>query len=80
MYFSNKYRKHYSFQCEKFRVDEAKGIYHFNEDIHKCKESKNATKIVLMKGYEVEKNEYTFCTECEEWAEDAEFESHMNHK
>lgn len=76
IFFSNKYRKHYSFQCETFRVDEAKGVYH----IFKCNDSKNATKITLMKGYDVEKNEYLLCPACEEWAEDAEGEFLMNHK
>jgi len=68
IYFSNKYRKHYAFECETFLVDENNGIYHL-EDGNDEEVMEYTTK---MKGYEVVKLGYTFCESCKEWEEEAE--------
>lgn len=71
IYFSNKYRKNYSFECETFLVDPQEGIYHL--DNNGCVVAADASNLEKMKGYQI--NEYyTLCDWCEEWAEDAEDE------
>lgn len=68
IYFSNKYRRHYAFECETFLVDENSGIYHLAEgnDDEEC----NYT--TEMKGYEIEELGYSFCESCKDWVEEAE--------
>lgn len=68
IYFSNKYRRHYAFECETFLVDENSGIYHLEEgnDDEEC----NYT--TKMKGYEIEELGYSFCESCKDWVEEAE--------
>ena len=73
MYFSNKYYKHYSFECETFFVDFKAKVYHLDYD-NDCKDAELAHKngtFDRLHGYEIE-GEYTPCAYCEEWAEDAE--------
>lgn len=73
IYFSNKYRKHYAFECETFLVDNQKGIYHLDLDID-CEEIADVHNLKKMQGYQIDKS-YTFCVWCKEWAEDAEFDA-----
>jgi len=74
IYYSNKYRKHYAFECNTFLVDEKAGIYHIDYD-NDCEYAANADNLIRMKGYEIEENTTcTFCEWCEEWVEDAESE------
>lgn len=70
IYFSNKYRKHYAFECDTFLVDHQAGIYHldWNND---CENAAETEDLVKMHGYQIDKS-YTLCEWCEEWAEDAE--------
>lgn len=72
VYFSNKYRKHYAFECNTFLVDHQAGIYHldWNND---CEIAAETEDLVKMQGYQIDKS-YTLCEWCEEWAEDAEDE------
>lgn len=70
IYFSNKYRKQYTFECETFLVDNQAGIYHLNWDNH-CEVADEAYDLVKMQGYQIDTS-YTFCDWCEEWMEDAE--------
>ena len=70
IYFSNKYRKNYSFECQTFLVDKNRGIYHLeygndDEDMEYTTE---------MKGYELENYNYTFCESCRERIEEMESE------
>jgi hypothetical protein len=72
IYFSNKYRKQYAFECETFLVDKSSRIYHivFND----CEVAESASSLEEMKGYEIEESNYTFCEWCKEWLEEAESE------
>lgn len=76
IYFTNKYRKQYAFECETVLVDPQKGIYHldgYNED---CEEITEYTHLYPMKGYKAEELHCTFCPACEEWVEDAKSDSY----
>ena len=68
IYFSNKYRNHYSFECDTFIVDAQAGIYHFewNEE---CEKAENAEELVELKGYEIDKR-FKLCDYCEEAEKD----------
>ena len=72
IYFSNKYRKHYAFECSTFLVDHQAGIYHLDWD-NECEVAAEAEDLEKMQGYQIDKS-YTLCEWCEEWAEDAEDE------
>lgn len=72
IYFSNKYRKHYAFECETFLVDHQAGVYHLDWD-NECEVAAEAINLEKMQGYQIDKS-YTLCEWCEEWAEDAEVE------
>lgn len=72
IYFSNKYRKYYSFECNTFFVDYQKGIYHFDYD-NKCEIKENTSNLKKLKGYQIPQN-YTLCTWCKDWADDVEYE------
>lgn len=71
VYYSNKYRNHYSFECATFLVDEQKGIYHLKGYNTDCEEIEDRTRLVRMQGYEIEENNYTYCISCEEWEGEA---------
>lgn len=70
IYFSNKYRKNYAFECQTFLVDENRGIYHL-EDGNDDEDMEYTTE---MKGYELKDCNYTFCESCREWVEEMESE------
>lgn len=65
IYTSNKYRKHYAFDCDIFLVDHQQGIYHveWNED---CDVANEAEELEEMYGYEISKD-YSFCESCEDF-------------
>lgn len=71
IFFSNKYKKHYAFECETFLVDTNSGIYHFDTR-NGCKEAKMSNSIKKMKGFELDATNYTLCDWCKDWADDAE--------
>lgn len=73
IYFSNKYRKHYAFECSTFLVDNQACVYHLDFD-NECEEAAISSHLEKMKGYQIDKT-YTFCEWCNEWAEDAEFDA-----
>lgn len=70
IYFSNRYRKHYAFECETFLVDKTNLLYHINTNNGCEYKSRNVEEV---KGYQLEEDfsEYRFCEWCQEWAEDA---------
>lgn len=73
IYFSNKYRRHYAFECDTFLVDHQARIYHLNWDNDCELANKSRYKLEKLKGYQIKK-EYTLCEWCDDWASDAEFE------
>jgi hypothetical protein len=72
IYFSNDYRKQYSFECDTYFVDHQAKIYHLDWDID-CEVAAESNHLAKMKGHQIDKS-YTLCDWCEEWAEDAEAE------
>jgi hypothetical protein len=68
IYYSNRYRNHYSFECETFMVDEKDGIYHldWNDD---CSVAEKAESLEEMQGYQINKA-FKFCEECQDVLED----------
>ena len=76
IYFSNKYRKYYAFECNTFLVDHQTEIYHLDWD-NDCEVAAKSGNLETMQGYEIDKS-YTLCEWCEEWAEDAEDEYESN--
>ena len=72
IYFSNKYRNGYAFECETFLVDNEAGIYHYewNDD---CEKAEEAETLEEMKGYQIDKS-YILCEWCKETQEDMESE------
>jgi len=70
VYFSNKYRKHYAFECNTFLVDTYTRIYHLNYN-NDCEYAATARDLEKMKGYQIDES-YEFCDWCAEWLEDAE--------
>jgi uncharacterized membrane protein len=71
IYYTNKYRKQYAFECETFLVDKHSGIYHLNFD-NDCEIAESTNSLVIMKGYEIKDFNYTLCKWCDEWASDEE--------
>lgn len=76
IYFSNKYRKQYAFECDIFLVDHQARMYHLDWD-NECEIAAEAINLEKMQGYQIDKS-YTLCEWCEEWAEDAETEYESN--
>ena len=77
IYYSNKYRNRYSFECETFLVDIKGEIYHLNWN-DDCTVAKEAESLNEMKGYQIDKK-FKFCEECQEWADDVESEAGLTH-
>ena len=77
IYFSNKYRNRYDFECTTFLVDHKAHIYHldWNDD---CENAANAEKLEEMYGYEID-DSYSFCEECKEYEDDMESEASVAH-
>lgn len=77
IYYSNRYRNHYSFECETFLVDEEAGIYHldWNDD---CSVAEKAESLEEMKGYQINKA-FKFCEECQECLDDVESDAALVH-
>lgn len=71
IYFSNKYRKQYAFDCSTVLVDHNAGIYHL-EWIDDCEIAAESEDLVEMKGYEIKGMGYKVCEWCKEYAEEAE--------
>lgn len=71
IYFSNRYRKQYAFDCSTFLVDQEAGIYHLDW-INGCKIAAESEDLVEMKGYEIKGMGYKICEGCKEYAEEVE--------
>jgi len=77
IYFSNKYRNRYDFECTTFLVDHKAHVYHldWNDD---CEDAANADELEKMYGYEMD-DSYSFCEGCKEYEEDIESEAAVAH-
>lgn len=75
IYYSNKYRNHYAFECETYLVDEENGIYHLGWDID-CGALDDVDYLEPMKGYQINES-FKFCENCEEMLDEAESETGM---
>jgi hypothetical protein len=75
IYYSNKYRNHYAFECETYLVDEEAGIYHIDWDLD-CGAFDDVEYLEPMKGYQINKS-FKFCENCEEMLDEAESETGM---
>ena len=73
IFFSNRYRKQYSFDCSTILVDQSAGIYHL-EWIEDCEVAAESNSLKEMKGYEIKGLGYKICDWCKEYAEEAEDE------
>ena len=79
VFFSNRYRKNYAFDCSTFLVDEEAGVYHLDND-WKCIdaiEAEDNGQLVRKYGYEIDKT-FKFCEYCEESIEEVEGEFNSN--
>ena len=74
IYFSNRYRNNYAFECQTFLVDENNGIYHLEEDCH-FDDDDDMEYTTKMKGYELENYNYTFCESCKEYLEEMNYQT-----
>ncbi len=68
IYFSDKYRNQYEFECDSFLVDQQSQIYHF--DWTECETSESSEHLDEMQGYQINES-FTLCEECKIIAEDA---------
>ena len=77
IYYSNRYRNHYAFECETFLVDKKAAIYHldWNSD---CSIAEEAEELEEMQGYQINEK-FKFCEECQECMEDVESEAGLAH-
>lgn len=76
IYFSDKYRDLYTFECTTFLVDRQAGIYHLDWNNH-CDVKEEADFLYEMKGYQIGQS-YILCEWCDDWASDAESEYESN--
>lgn len=72
IYFSNKYRNQYNFECTTFLVDHKAHVYHLDWNAD-CEEAENAEGLEEMYGFGID-DSYTFCEGCKEYEEDVEAE------
>ena len=70
IYFSNKYRKYYAFECDTFLVDTQQGIYHIEWN-DECDVANEAQEMKKMYGYEIDES-YKLCESCKDFLEDME--------
>ena len=77
IYYSNRYRNHYAFECETFLVDKKAAIYHldWNSD---CSIAEEAEELEEMQGYQINEK-FKFCEECQDCMEDVESEASLVH-
>lgn len=87
LYFSNRYKKHYSFQCQSFFLEHPTGIYHLSEKcdyigLNEDEEPIDNVTLSKVTGKELLEYDCEFCDACREWAEDAEmeYESSRNYR
>ena len=70
IYISNKYRKHYAFECNTYLVDTQRHIYHvdWNDD---CDEANEAEELEEKYGYEID-DSYRLCESCKDLLDEME--------
>lgn len=70
IYISNKYRKHYAFECNTYLVDTQRHIYHvdWNDD---CDEANEAEELEEKYGYEID-DSYRLCESCKDFLDEME--------
>lgn len=73
IYFSNKYKNQYDFECTTFLVDHKAHVYHLDWNDN-CGNAENADELKEMYGYEID-DTYSFCKGCKEYEEDLESEA-----
>lgn len=72
LFYSNKYKLYYAFQCQTFYVDELNKIYHVLDDCDYVydEEIKNNHSVYKeVKGVDIVDSDYILCDFCEDWAE-----------
>lgn len=74
VFFSDRYRKHYAFECTTYYVDTEKGEFHLEECLSDCTHLEDDPPLIPMKGYEIKKKDYSFCTCCKDWLDDISYE------
>jgi hypothetical protein len=80
LYFSNKYKKYYAFQCEEFYLETTTGVYHIFDDCDYIgqtddEEYVDDINVEEIKGVDLLNSNYSLCDACEERAEDYEMEA-----
>jgi hypothetical protein len=70
IYISNKYRKHYAFECGTYLVDTQQHIYHvaWNDD---CDVANEAEELEERYGYEID-DSYRLCESCKDFLDEME--------
>ena len=68
IYFSNKYRNKYAFECDTFLVDKQSHLYHL--EWTECEIANNAESLEKLQGYQIGNN-YSLCEECKDIEEEA---------
>jgi hypothetical protein len=71
IYYSNRYRKQYAFECDTFLIDKHARLYHL--DWTECDAIENAENLEEVQGYQIG-SDFSLCDECKEIAEEAEVE------
>ena len=77
IYYSNRYRNHYAFECETFLVDKKAALYHldWNSD---CSIAEKAEELEERQGYQINEK-FKFCEECRDSMDDVESEASLVH-
>lgn len=71
VFFSNRYRKQYAFECSTILVDQEARIFHYSWNDN-CELVQDAEDLVEMKGYETKGQDYHLCEYCKEYTEEIE--------
>lgn len=63
LFATHKYTKKYDFDSRTFYVEKDKGVYHLFKN---CNSIENPDELTTMKGYKINKHDYTVCITCEQ--------------
>lgn len=79
LYYSNRYKKYYAFQCQDFYLEETTGVYHILKDceyigMNEDDNQVDNPSIVKLSGKDLLDTNYELCEACKEWAKEAETE------
>lgn len=72
IYFTNRFRREYIFECSTYFVEESTGLYHSELFLEDCDKIRDGDDLIKMKGYEIEKKGYELCPSCADGLEDYE--------